>query len=387
MLGERATLLLLCAPLLARGFSASPKLSPAEIFRQQQMEAQRDMREQKAQRRYEGDLRSLIDGSCPQHLFDRSFWMQYARGSLTIQEDCRAATVAAVQGGRPFDTREPQAEPSRAYLARRGFSRVEGVDLSSRAVDWDGISETMAALQAAGLPPVFVFMFDDVWRMCEGLHDVMSEVLGADCELEPSVYGWALKKPDSGAAAEERVGGNFGMPHRDLAYNACHLEDGTASIVSVWVPVAEATLENGCMYVVPREDDPLFTRYEERNHIECHNRFPFQYVLPLPATAGTVLMWNPNTIHFGSACSPDATHPRRSIAMSFRLPQHRQPFTQREVEQNGRMPFSRAELSAGVPIPERLATCARAILMYSCWHAEYKGFDLDALVTDRRGMQ
>ena len=54
------------------------------------------------------------------------------------------------------------------------------------------------------------------------------------------------------------MGGNFGVPHRDAAYGVSHTPDGRPSIVGVWIPVVDATLENGCMFVVPRERDRLY---------------------------------------------------------------------------------------------------------------------------------
>ena len=96
---------------------------------------------------------------------------------------------------------------------------------------------------------------------------------------------------------------------------------------------------------------------------------------PLPASEGTVLAWHHSTIHWGSSCSSYAEEPRKSIAMSFRLRDEVKPWTERDQELYGRRPFSRAELAAGVGMEERVKLCSHALMMYSVWHPEFKGFD------------
>ena len=77
--------------------------------------------------------------------------------------------------------------------------------------------------------------------------------------LEASVYAWALEKPELRADAPgEMVGGNFGVPHRDAAYAVSHTAEGLPNILGLWIPVVDVTTENGCMFVVPRERDPMF---------------------------------------------------------------------------------------------------------------------------------
>ena len=77
-------------------------------------------------------------------------------------------------------------------------------------------------------------------------------------------YAWALDKPSiakAGAKAKEKVGTNFGVPHRDITYKNCHSPvDGSPDILSLWIPVVDVDTDNGCMYVIPRERDPQFSK-------------------------------------------------------------------------------------------------------------------------------
>uniref|UniRef100_A0A7S0WCX9 Phytanoyl-CoA dioxygenase n=1 Tax=Hemiselmis tepida TaxID=464990 RepID=A0A7S0WCX9_9CRYP len=274
-----------------------------------------------------------------------------------------------------------QDERTRELLAARGFSHFEGVDWEALGVRMSDVAATMQRLKDEGWPPVFVFMYDEPWRMLEGLFDVLSPLLGdpgEEVELEASVYGWALERPAEGPAGE-RVGGNFGQPHRDQGFDTCHLADGSSSILSVWVPTVDTDLDNGCMYVVPRECDALFSDPEHKQHLAPHTfNFPYQSIRPLPGLAGSVFCWHPNTIHWGSAASAHSTAPsRKSLAMSFRVPQHRQAFTKKEMDACGRAPFTRQELRDGVGVRERWNLCSKGVLMYSVWHPDFAGFDIE----------
>merc|ERR1712194_472615 len=98
-------------------------------------------------------------------------------------------------------------------------------------------------------------MYDEPWLLFEQLFKVVGDLLGCDAvEMDTSVFAWALQPVgDHGA-----VGSNFGRPHRDCTYNACHTADGAPNALSVWMPVVPVTIDSGCMYVVPSEHDPLF---------------------------------------------------------------------------------------------------------------------------------
>jgi hypothetical protein len=92
----------------------------------------------------------------------------------------------------------------------------------------EAIDKTIEKLAEGGWPPVFVFLYDELWDMVQKLWTLMEEWLGEDCVLEPSFFAWAvtaqrvgakvggpegLKQPGPAAS----IGGNFGLPHRSGA--------------------------------------------------------------------------------------------------------------------------------------------------------------------------
>ena len=72
--------------------------------------------------------------------------------------------------------------------------------------------------------------------------------------LEPSFAAYALEKPasilekkKSENGNKKYVGQNFGQPHRDYA------RDDDA--LSLWLPLNDVDVDNGCIYVLPKEHD------------------------------------------------------------------------------------------------------------------------------------
>lgn len=101
---------------------------------------------------------------------------------LTLSDNPLDATLAR----RPLPSAAVQHSLQR--LLDRGFCGVEDVDWASLGVDFGAISRAMDALKAAGWPPVYVFMYDEVWRACEALFDIIAPLLQDDeLVLEASV--------------------------------------------------------------------------------------------------------------------------------------------------------------------------------------------------------
>ena len=77
-------------------------------------------------------------------------------------------------------------------------------------------------------------------------------------------------------------------------------------LLSVWMPLNDVTLHNGCMYAVPRAKDADFAAPGGRAATALHEPVvPVDGLTPLaPRRAGSLLCWSGNTIHWGSACEP-----------------------------------------------------------------------------------
>jgi hypothetical protein len=234
----------------------------------------------------------------------------------------------------------------------------------------EALASTMDRLDHAGWPPVFCFMQDAVWDLIStSLWDEMRLLLGDDCVLEPSFFAWSLKPATT---SNGQIGQSFGLPHRDYPASEAMFDDGkTPKLLNVWIPINDATLDNGCMYILPKEFDTQFARPDDYAHMRaatavkgaavCKLRFPLNGARAVPAVAGSLLSWCGNTIHWGGSCSQhSAASPRKSIAMTFR----RRSVAQLEGAGEPITQESARTMSANM----RLALIARSLLLYNQWH-------------------
>jgi len=300
--------------------------------------------------------------------------------------------------------------------------------------DMKHLSAIMNRIENARYPPVFCFMNDtfwdfvttQVWPMVSSLLCVDNDDDDCCCLLESgSAFAWSLKAtgkstfPRDGefrswqnavssinttVPKEKEEGGHrgfgssFGLPHRDYsAADSLHCDgdgdDGdhrhSPAVLNVWIPLNDATNDNGCMYVVPREFDSDFARTdghhahmnpatEVQRGVSSKIHFPLHGARALPAPAGSLIAWYGNTIHWGSSCSKYAKDPRKSIALTFirsdceSLSSSNTTPTKDDEDEprihNSSPPISMTQAAAMTP-EMRLSLISRSLLLYNQWHA------------------
>jgi Phytanoyl-CoA dioxygenase (PhyH) len=158
-------------------------------------------------------------------------------------------------------------------------------------------------LRSQNWPPVFAFVFDEFWAILRtaSLDRLVSAFLGQEYKQTSAIWTYYVSA---------RKGSTGWAPH----------VDGSGDHrLSVWLPLTDATLDNGCMYVIPRNLVPgsLPADYREWGTVEKGELSRLlQGSRALPADAGCVLGWDQNLIHWGSVSS-GSTIPRISIAVEF----------------------------------------------------------------------
>src|SRR5438093_1083574 len=79
---------------------------------------------------------------------------------------------------------------------------------------------------------------------------------------------------------------------------------GRRNRLTTWVPLTDATLSNGCMYVVPKSTDERVQQavenYSSRKMSMGDVQRLLQHARALPARAGSVLCWGFGLLHWGS---------------------------------------------------------------------------------------
>ena len=315
-------------------------------------------------------------------------------------------------------------DPSR--LARDPWTDALGGDTTL-----DDLADAMDALRVAGWPPVAVYAFDATWTVIDRLFEFAEAALGTrDVALEPSCFAWALRpapaesqvripsaEPRDAASAADAVGANFSLPHRDYSARDAWTttsddrrlrgDDGEPTLLCVWFPLTDATLDTGCLHVLPRHVDRTWDDPDHPDHLRPAEREPGGGAAlrfspaesrALPAEAGSVCAWAGQTVHWGGSCRlredddtyegenpgedglikirhargvPDATptrggprraRPRRSVACTFRKA------SAGEFACGGTLPLMTRAECAALDVAGRARLIAQSLVLYSRWY-------------------
>lgn len=243
-----------------------------------------------------------------------------------------------------------------AQLNDRGYFEAHGLLPRSTT---ELMTECVRTVTAAGWPAVFAFVYDPFWAVTRVpyLTRLLSTVLGAEYRIMMARCWCYYVPPVRGA--------NGWAPHAD-AYTA------NPHRTTVWLPLTDATLDNGCIYVVPKDlayregppdQDPLIS--ESLSRAYCMELL--QRCRALPVDAGSVLGWDSQTVHWGSTChSPK--EPRISIGCEFVS----KDAVAVPNESNELFPGEPAEMMPG--FAQRLRSVGLALQIFGGWELHAKRF-------------
>jgi Phytanoyl-CoA dioxygenase (PhyH) len=256
---------------------------------------------------------------------NREAWLARAPG-LHIGGD---AVGRAVRAFRPSNVEAADLDERLRHDGYFQLAHDFGLDLAMMA-------DTVRRFSAAGISPVFCFLFDEFWAPFHALDAMYGGLLGPYGFL-PDFWLWNVD-PAQGEAGWK--------PHRDRGYLALRHDGGPVSLTT-WIPLSDATPLNSCMYVVPAHADPTYGTPHE-NEI----RFELPAIRALPAKPGEILVWNQALLHWGSSSSHRATESRISMAFEF--------------QSYNSKPFNTPILPANEPVPFdlRLRLIAKQVLQY-----------------------
>jgi len=154
-----------------------------------------------------------------------------------------------------------------------------------------------------GWPTPFSVMYDEYWQMFHSLGGLFKSILGSDYKQLPNFWCWYVEPKNESKG--------WGC-HRDRpALNSMH-EDGSLDTLTVWIPLTDATVENGCIYVLPLQFDPNYPENLQKTNIADP-----QNIRALPANKGSILGWTESLCHWGSRSSSKAANARVSISFGY----------------------------------------------------------------------
>jgi hypothetical protein len=282
---------------------------------------------------FESTLSEAEVESYLQHALDPAYW-QRLNPDLSIGAR-RSADRLEVAPLAPAETTTQLAK-----LRREGYFQTPPVlvpEILGR------MRHAITNLRREHWPAVFAYVYDEFWEVVRS----------------PSIVRLASDFLGSGYRQNSRIWAFYVAPSRGARGWHPHADTGDKSRLTVWVPLSDATLDNGCMYVVPRDrlSDDLRGDYhalDNITHAQLNRLLQSSRALPTPA--GAFLGWDHELIHWGSV-SAGHVEPRISLAMEFAAPD--------AVTTADESPLF--EMASVPPFVDRLRAIARGLRIYSSY--------------------
>ena len=170
------------------------------------------------------------------------------------------------------------------------------------------LKQSTSRLVARGWPAPFLLVYDEPWHVVASppMLRILRETVGEKGRLSP--FRWVFHV--------RAIRGAHGWPpHVDA------MDGRKPRVFTCWFALSAATLDNGCMYVVPRD---LVPAEISRQSFPGGNPGPsgalkldiLRHCRALPAQPGELLAWGDDVMHWGSTCF-EPGEPRVSFAMVF----------------------------------------------------------------------
>ena len=221
---------------------------------------------------------------------DVSFWGGLCP-DLTITED-RPICEAHGRHTGP-ELRQGDWELCKQLISEDGYFAYESF-FPQRNVD--RLAACLKRLDAAGIPPVFCFLYDEFWEVLGQLDPLLADLLGP-YTLLPAVWAWIVKPTEQTAFA----------PHRDQARQTSVDDENHLDYLTLWIPLTDLNHLSSSICIVPASLDADYAKNTQRTRVE-----DLQDIRSLQVPRGSVLAWTVALAHWGTKQSRFG-EPRMSI--------------------------------------------------------------------------
>ncbi len=239
----------------------------------------------------------------------------------------------------PEPARNDRSEIQREklLLLEEGHLRFESlIDRNATSQLADGVRK----LVESGIPTPFLFVYDEAWQLFGTLRHHITALVGERFLVGGDMWVWHVPPNSSGRGW---------APHRDDQYaDSAFAPNGDPNLISLWIALTDATVDNGCIYVLPKTLDPGWPKPKTRN-IPSGS---LAGIRAQPVSAGSVLSWTADVLHWGAQSTPRALEPRISLCL----------YAQRDDAP--RFATDMITLESPIPLQYRLGFIARTMIRY-----------------------
>ena len=224
---------------------------------------------------------------------DPDFW-RHLNPAMTITEGGLQKPTKGVEVSRSV------IAAAKEMVVEEGYFKIDSLIEPAKLKD---LANCVRKLHAENWPETFAFVYDDFWQMFQRTSFVMSELLGRDYKQMPNLWMFYLE-----CNSQSRGW----VPHRDRARMKTLDSNGYPHSINIWLPLTDATPENGCMYMLPAGYDENYN-----GDLGIQLCSSLQDIRAVPAKAGDFLGWNEAVFHWGGRSSKLAKDPRISMATVY----------------------------------------------------------------------
>jgi len=224
---------------------------------------------------------------------DPEFWRDM-NPAMTITEGGIQKPVAALE------VSSESIAHAREMILEEGYFKIESFIDPAKL---KSLADCVRKLHAENWPETFAFVYDDFWQVFQQTNFVMGQLLGRDFKQMPNLWMFYLE-----CNSQSRGW----VPHRDRARMKTLDDKGYPHSINIWLPLTDATPDNGCMYMLPAGYDENYKGDLAVQVVSC-----LQDIRAVPARAGDFLGWNEAVFHWGGRSSKLAKEPRISMATVY----------------------------------------------------------------------
>lgn len=253
------------------------------------------------------------------------YWSDKVPSFLTISSDGtkEGSPSQGIDGNNPIKymasnqssaEASPEGRHRRLSLQEKGYALVDDSFVENDEMIRNvrqGIDHLHCEMK---LPACFILLFDATWELAQkSWKQVLKPSTLETNQFHFDILAWYIdsegfsphrdRQPDSDP--KEGFGGD---------------EARDAKFVTHWIALTDATPENSCLYMIPKDQDPGYFIGDLEGmdplRVALPNKQDYQHIRAMPRQAGQSILFTHRTIHWGSVRDSSTNQPFR-IAISF----------------------------------------------------------------------